>query len=74
MRVTPQTITFRNCLGGNKIAPAIQPERLFVLALSIFTCSRPHTIVDELELNFCVRDGNRWTLKPINTNYSRIVP
>ena len=40
-----------------------------MLALSIFTCSHPHTIVDELELNFCVRDGNRWTLKPINTNY-----
>ena len=40
-----------------------------VLALSIFTCSHPHTIVDELELNFCVRDGNRWTLKPINTNF-----
>ena len=39
-----------------------------MLALSIFTCSHPHTIVDELELNFCVRDGNRWTLKPINTN------
>ena len=39
-----------------------------MLALSIFTCSRPHTIVDEPELNFCVRDGNRWTLRPINTN------
>ena len=22
------------------------------------------------ELNFCVRDGNRWTLTVINTNYS----
>ena len=40
-----------------------------MLALSIFTCSRPHTIVDDPELNFCVRDGNRWTLRPINTNY-----
>ena len=40
-----------------------------MLALSIFTCSRPHTIVDEPELNFCVRDGNRWTLRPINTNF-----
>ncbi len=39
-----------------------------MLALSIFTRSHPRTIVDELELNFCVRDGNRWTLKPINTN------
>ena len=39
-----------------------------MLALSIFTCSHPHTIVDGTELNFCVRDGNRWTLRPINTN------
>ena len=42
-----------------------------MLALSIFTHSHPCTIVDELELNFCVRDGNRWTLKPINTNFLR---
>ena len=40
-----------------------------MLALPIFTASHPATIVGELELNFCVRDGNRWTLKPINTNY-----
>ena len=45
-----------------------------MLALSIFTRSHPRTIVDELELNFCVRDGNRWTLKPINTNYSGLYP
>ena len=40
-----------------------------MLALSIFPASHPASIVDELELNFCVRDGNRWTLKPISTNY-----
>ena len=39
-----------------------------VLALPIFPCSRPQSIVGEGELNFCVRDGNRWTLTPINTN------
>ena len=44
-------------------------DRRFVLALSIFTRSHPRTIVDAPELNFCVRDGNRWTLKPINTNF-----
>ena len=27
------------------------------------------SIVDINELNFCVRDGNRWTLVIINTNY-----
>ena len=41
-----------------------------MLALSIFPASHPASIVDEYELNFCVRDGNRWTLTPINTNYS----
>ena len=28
------------------------------------------SIVGTSELNFCVRDGNRWTLTVINTNYS----
>ena len=41
----------------------------FMLALPIFPCSHPQSIVGEGELNFCVRDGNRWTLTPINTNY-----
>ena len=40
-----------------------------MLALPIFAASRPATIVGEGELNFCVRDGYRWTLTPINTNY-----
>ena len=44
-------------------------SRGFVLALSIFPASRPASIVDADELNFCVRDGNRWTLIAINTNY-----
>ena len=41
-----------------------------MLALSIFPASRPASIVDANELNFCVRDGNRWTLIAINTNYA----
>ena len=40
-----------------------------MLALPIFTASHPATIVGANELNFCVRDGNRWTLAAINTNY-----
>ena len=40
-----------------------------VLALPIFPGSRPPSIVGADELNFCVRDGNRWTLIAINTNY-----
>ena len=42
-----------------------------MFALPIFPGSRPPSIVGVHELNFCVRDGNRWTLMTINTNYSR---
>ena len=41
-----------------------------VLALPIFPGSHPPSIVGANELNFCVRDGNRWTLTAINTNFS----
>ena len=41
-----------------------------MLALPIFPGSRPPSIVGANELNFCVRDGNRWTLMTINTNYA----
>ena len=41
---------------------------VFVLALPIFPTSYPASIVGANELNFCVRDGNRWTLTAINTN------
>ena len=44
-----------------------------MLALSIFPGSRPPSIVDVCELNFCVRDGNRWTLATINTNLLTLV-
>ena len=40
-----------------------------MLALPIFPCSHPQSIVGEGVLNFCVRDGNRWIHTPINTNY-----
>ena len=40
-----------------------------MFALPIFTASHPATIVGVHELNFCVRDGNRWTLMTINTNF-----
>ena len=40
-----------------------------MLALPIFPGSHPPSIVGVHELNFCVRDGNRWTLMTINTNF-----
>ena len=44
---------------------------VLVLALPIFTARHQATIVGVSELNFCVRDGNRWTLTTINTNSHR---
>ena len=52
-----------------KKAPTFQ-SRLLVFALPIFPGSRPPSIVGVHVLNFCVRDGNRWTHMTINTNYS----
>ena len=39
-----------------------------MLASPIFTPSHPGTIFGTRELNYCVRNGNRWTLTVINTN------
>ena len=39
-----------------------------MLALPIFPASHPASIVGGNELNFCVRDGYRWTLTAINTD------
>ena len=44
-------------------------SRGFVFALLIFPGSHPPSIVSVHVLNFCVRDGNRWTHMTINTNY-----
>ena len=46
-----------------------------MFALPIFPGSHPPSIVGANELNFCVRDGNRWTLIAINTNsYGWVLP
>ena len=46
------------------------PPLLILLALPIFPCSRPQSIVVASELNFRVRDGNGWTLTAISTDCS----
>ena len=61
------TWIFATKLGCKKNLHPI--EWRFVFALPIFPGSRPPSIVGVHELNFCVRDGNRWTLMTINTNY-----
>ena len=57
------------CVTDAKKASLIGETFLLVLALPIFPASHPASIVGADELNFCVRDGNRWTLIAINTNY-----
>ena len=52
----------------NQKTPSFRME-FSVLALPIFPASHPASIVGEGVLNFCVRDGNRWTHTPINTNF-----
>ena len=37
---------------------------------AIFPGSRPPSIFAAVELNFCVRDGNRWDLNAISTGYA----
>ena len=56
-----------NTPARHKKAPIFRSE--LMLALPIFPCSHPQSIVGANELNFCVRDGNRCTLTAINTNY-----
>ena len=43
------------------------------MALPIFPGRLQPSIVGRSELNFCVRDGNRWTLALISTNYCNCV-
>ena len=44
-----------------------------MFALPIFPGSHPPSIVGVRVLNFCVRDGNRWTHTTINTNLLTLV-
>ena len=45
-----------------------KPVRFFMLALPIFPGRCQPSIVGASELNFCVRNGNRWTHTAISTN------
>ena len=61
-------VTVRWTVSDIKKEPSLRLTLVF--ALPIFPGSHPPSIVGVHELNFCVRDGNRWTLMTINTNYS----
>ena len=64
----PAGITVQWTVIGRKNLLLLQ--EVLMLALPIFPGSHPPSIVGVHELNFCVRDGNRWTLMTINTNYA----
>ena len=59
------TIVRWHIMGRKKPRPF---DRGFAFALPIFPGSHPPSIVGVHVLNFCVRDGNRWTHMTINTN------
>ena len=61
----------RRTIAGIKKASTFLWRSVF--ALPIFTASHPATIVGVHVLNFCVRDGNRWTHTTINTNLLTLV-
>ena len=58
------------CRSIQYIKKKNQAEAWFsMFALPIFTARHQATIVGVHVLNFCVRDGNRWTHMTINTNF-----
>ena len=66
-----QEVTGYNRRCCQQVHTKVKPRpdgRGLMFALPIFPGSRPPSIVGANELNFCVRDGNRWTLIAINTN------
>ena len=67
-RIGTGSVASLSAAQPTKKASPIGETFLFVLALPIFPASHPASIVGADELNFCVRDGNRWTLIAINTN------
>ena len=72
-RRAPQTETGGTCSHSIQIIHKKKTSTFLwrlVFALPIFPGSHPPSIVGANELNFCVRNGNRWTLIAINTNYS----
>ena len=67
VRYRPAVASVQWTLATAEKSPDFSVEAL-VFALPIFTASHPATIVGVHVLNFCVRDGNRWTHMTINTN------
>ena len=65
----------RRTVGDHRQMPYKQKKRTTFVILSlcrhlpIFPVRRQTSIFGACELNYCVRNGNRWTLAAINTYY-----
>ena len=64
-------------MGRNKVKQKDPSNRTGLFSCrhrSIFPGSHPPSIFDTDELNFCVRNGNRWILIASNTDFLRTFP
>ena len=61
-------------LNFTKKSPIRKDGGLTCRHCSIFPGSHPPSIFDTDELNFCVRNGNRWILIASNTDFLRTFP
>ena len=75
---TSDTLINSQVLLPTELRRNIETQQVFDLLclfrcrrLSIFPDSCPSSIVDASELNYCVRNGNRWTLTAIGTDCMR---
>ena len=57
---------FLSCIGNDLLRKLLPTE---MVALIYFPSFNKTSIIDETMLNFCIRNGNRWTLTVKNTNY-----
>ena len=60
-------------MGRNKVKQKDPSNRTGLFSCrhrSIFPGSHPPSIFDTDELNFCVRNGNRWILIASNTDFT----
>ena len=72
-RASSPTYLFQHTSKHNTLRTQRKKPGTYVSGLCwrrpIFPCSLPQSIVGADELNYCVRNGNRWTLVAKNTNY-----
>ena len=65
----PMWLVWLSHLGLFRIGERFYPFPVLCQHWTIFPCSFPQSIFATAELNFCVRNGNRWTLCVCNTDF-----